>query len=288
MNVKHLVIGSGGLQGLTCIGALHRIGQLDGLMSVTGTSIGSVIAALVATRMTAEQMMTFCLKIDFPNVFKWHGATGAFAQRCVVDRTLIREQLENIFEEILETRSPDFEFLFAKSKIHLAIVATCMNTRSPTVFSHETHPSVKIIDAIFASSALPFIFSPVVINGFYYIDGAVSTPLPVDICISKWSKLLNTEIGEKILVIDPSVNEIDSIDKIDSYTEYVGSILKIILQKTCAPKEIEDRHRPHVVTLKIDTGYTLLDMHFSLAEIELVLRKGFDAAKTLCDDHYLS
>ena len=50
-------------------------------------------------------------------------------------------------------------------------------------FNHKTHANMKVIDAVYASSTLPFIFQPFWYEDSYYLDGGLLNNYPLDICI---------------------------------------------------------------------------------------------------------
>ena len=49
--------------------------------------------------------------------------------------------------------------------------------------SYKTHPDWRLVDAVYASSAIPIIFSPFIKNSKCYCDGAMLLNYPLDKCI---------------------------------------------------------------------------------------------------------
>ena len=62
-------------------------------------------------------------------------------------------------------------------KIHIA--AFCLNTSKTEYFSVDTHPDMKVIDAVCMSIAIPLVFECGKYNGKTYIDGGVAEEIPL-------------------------------------------------------------------------------------------------------------
>ena len=59
------------------------------------------------------------------------------------------------------------------------ISAFCMNTSETVYFSKDTHPDMKVIDAVCMSMAVPFIFACGKYNGETYVDGGMKEEYPL-------------------------------------------------------------------------------------------------------------
>jgi len=182
-----VVIGSGSVKcaaALGLINALNRAGiAIDMLV---GCSAGCLYATLIAAgRTTAEAAdMTrvlwtssiagqhdrlAVLRAMFPKLL---GFTARFGLR---DDRLIMQRLRTAFGD---SRIEDMQI-----PLHLA--ATDFATGNQAVFS-----SGRAIDAIRASIAVPFLFSPWSIDGRLYLDGYMSDPLPVGVAIREGAEVI--------------------------------------------------------------------------------------------------
>jgi len=83
-------------------------------------------------------------------------------------------------------RTNDFRELSRK----LFLVATNLDTGASVTFGPHHHAHVPISRAIEASSALPGLFPPVVIDGEYYVDGALNKTLHASVALDEGVKLL--------------------------------------------------------------------------------------------------
>ena len=87
----------------------------------------------------------------------------------LVDLKPIREKFVELFES-------DLTFLDIEKKIYIS--AFCVNTSKTVYFSKDTHPDMKVIDALCMSIAIPFIFSSYRYDGMVYVDGGTLETLP--------------------------------------------------------------------------------------------------------------
>jgi predicted acylesterase/phospholipase RssA len=83
-------------------------------------------------------------------------------------------------------RTNDFRQLHRK----LYLVATNLDTGASVVFGAPGHDHVPISRAIGASSALPGLFPPVVIDGEHYVDGALNKTLHASLALDEGVRLL--------------------------------------------------------------------------------------------------
>ncbi len=79
---------------------------------------------------------------------------------------------------------------FRKLKHKLFLVATNLDTGASVTFGPGQHEHVPISRAIEASSALPGLFPPVVINGAHYVDGALNKTLHASVALDEGVQLL--------------------------------------------------------------------------------------------------
>ncbi len=79
---------------------------------------------------------------------------------------------------------------FRKLQRKLFLVATNLDTGNSVTFGPHQHADVPISRAIQASSALPGLFPPVVIDGEHYVDGALNKTLHASVALDEGIELL--------------------------------------------------------------------------------------------------
>ena len=157
--VLGLALGSGGAKGMAHLGALKAFAE-EGLSFsvVTGTSIGSIVGALLAKGYSWADMVSVVDSVD----------RGAFAKnlRPFSDLALIEAFLEQYLEGDISSLALPF-----------ACCATDGATNEGVVLREG-----KIARALTASSAIPPFFRGVDWGDKKLYDGAFSNAIPADVC----------------------------------------------------------------------------------------------------------
>lgn len=169
-----LALGGGGARGLSHITVLDVIEELGlPIACVSGTSIGSIIGWGVASGLSAKAMRDFLLETS---------AAKEVAARAWTMRPKGWNEFSKWFELQLDPHAVLDAFLpdglaqsFDQLAIPLAVVATDYYGWHARVIS--TGP---VAPAVAASIAIPFVFSPVILDGRVHVDGGVVNPLPTD------------------------------------------------------------------------------------------------------------
>ena len=190
MKYKALCFSGGAIRGFLHLGALHELKIQDKLdvKEVSGNSIGSLFASIVAMGIDINEIMTLVFdldinvsdKLDFINFFNTKGLYSS-------------QQMRNICEQIVSLKynyNITFKELYKDTGIKLNIVATNIDTYTETIFNHIKFPEISILDAIIASMSIPLIFPPVEIDGKRYVDGFLVNDLPYQILEDKENMLI--------------------------------------------------------------------------------------------------
>ena len=152
------------------IGSLKALeSKLVDVKEISGSSAGSIIALFLALGMSVDEILNISLSLDIPKFVKLR--IGSFFNKFgFVD-------LEPIREKLVEVCGCDPTFEELDMKIYVS--AYCLNTSTTEYFSRDTHPDMKVIDAVCMSMAIPLIFSCGKYHGKTYIDGATQEQYPV-------------------------------------------------------------------------------------------------------------
>jgi NTE family protein len=164
-----LVLSGGSARGFAHVGVIKVLEQ-NGLRPdiIVGTSAGSIVGALYASGLTAPELGAAVAQMD-NSVFTDFVVPGlGFLPG---EMGFVRgEKLHRFIDAQLKThRIEDFPIRFAA-------VATELATGNVTAFN-----SGDAGLAVVASSAVPGVITPVVIDRRYYGDGQIASPLPVGV-----------------------------------------------------------------------------------------------------------
>ncbi|TMS57485.1 patatin-like phospholipase family protein [Imbroritus primus] len=160
-----LALGGGAARGFAHIGVIKAL-EAQGIHPalVTGTSAGSVVAALYASGMDGFEMNALALKMDEAVIADW---ALPFGSR--FGGWLKGEALQRYVNQLVHHRTID------NMKLPLGIVATELKSGTPIVFRRgNTGQAVR------ASCSIPGVFQPVSIAGKQYVDGGLVAPVPTE------------------------------------------------------------------------------------------------------------
>jgi len=152
------------------IGSLKALeSKLIDVKEISGSSAGSILALLLALGMSVDEILEVSLSLNIPDFVKLR--IGSFFNKFgFVDLGPIREKL-------VEVCGCDPTFSELEMKIYVS--AYCLNSSSTEYFSKDTHPDMKVIDAVCMSMAIPLIFACGKYEGKTYIDGGTQEQYPM-------------------------------------------------------------------------------------------------------------
>jgi NTE family protein len=159
-----LVLGAGAARGFAHVGVIKAL-ESQGIKPdlVVGSSAGSVIAALLASGATGNEINRLALNLDEATIADWGlpfaGRFGGLIKGDALQNMVNREVQNKTIEQM---------------RIPLGIVATDLQSGKGILFrSGNTGLAVR------ASCSVPGVFQPAVISGKEYVDGGLVAPVPV-------------------------------------------------------------------------------------------------------------
>jgi len=159
-----LALGAGAARGFAHVGVIKAL-ESQGIRPdvVVGSSAGSLIAALLASGATGNEINRLALNLDEATLADWGlpfaGRFGGLIRGDALQNMVNREVQNKTIEQM---------------RIPLGIVATDLQSGKGILFrSGNTGLAVR------ASCSVPGVFQPAVISGKEYVDGGLVAPVPV-------------------------------------------------------------------------------------------------------------
>jgi predicted acylesterase/phospholipase RssA/CRP-like cAMP-binding protein len=172
-----LVLGGGGARGFAHLGVLRALAEAGVPIDwVGGTSVGAIIAALVAQRLSPAEAFARC-KEHFSSL-----RDPTLPVVALLAGRRIRAKLERVFG--------------AGSIEDLPLPYLCVSTNLSRA-AQSVHERGPLVRAIRASIALPGVLPPVNLGEDLHVDGGLVNNLPIDVMAAK------PEIGT-VLAVDVS------------------------------------------------------------------------------------
>jgi NTE family protein len=168
-----LVLGGGGLKGLAHLGALRAL-RTRGFepAGILGTSIGALVGACVAGGRDLDELFDVASglsRTDIARVQRRAVWVRGFRAEALFRAEPLREYMAGILPregwEGLEVR-------FQANAVELGSART-------EWFGIGARTDVSLLDAVYASTALPVFYPPIRLPGGIYVDGGVEYTLPL-------------------------------------------------------------------------------------------------------------
>lgn len=150
-------------------GSLACLHEHTQITEVAGTSGGSLVAAIYAANPSIEHMVDIMTDVDTQKLLSFNFSALWHMGICK------GKELERHARSVLG------DITFGRLNIPLSITCTNLNTGEPTYFSTFKTPQVRVVDAIRASCAVPFVFTPHKIDNVFYVDGGLVNNIPVNV-----------------------------------------------------------------------------------------------------------
>jgi NTE family protein len=186
-----LALGGGAARGFAHVGVISVLEQA-GLIPdlVVGTSAGSLVGALYASGMNAKALTELSRNMDEVALGDWN--LGA--------RSLLKgEALQGLVNQAVKGRKIE-----SFPKPYAAVATDLFNGSMKVFLSGDAGLAVR------ASSSVPSVFAPVTIDGRDFVDGGLSSPIPVSVCRALGAKfVLAVDISAK-----PSFQATDTLGQV--------------------------------------------------------------------------
>ena len=217
-NKTALVISGGGVLGVSEVGSLRRLHELNALgeiESVTGSSVGSIIATAIACGAPIDYMEKTMFEMNLPK-FKDNDCfikdIFQLLKKWGLNKT---KEIKKLAEKVLSDfahKDVTFEELYISTGIHLTITVLSMNYEKTLYYDYINTPKEKISDTIVKSSSIP-LFYEAIFEGKgkgkqSYVDGATVNSYPMNVP-KKQGYSLDNILGLK-LISEEDINHIDN------------------------------------------------------------------------------
>jgi NTE family protein len=166
---------------------------------IVGTSIGALVGALASSGMPWEEMCEHALAVTRDDIVRLN-RRAAWINGIRQPSVFKGEALMDFFEELLPNDGWD------ALSIPVLINAVDLEDGSTEWFGPGARTDISLLEAVYASSALPVFYPPFQTNGHAYVDGGSAHPLAL--------QRAEDEGATGIIGIDPGAGETGDVDKV--------------------------------------------------------------------------
>lgn len=188
-----LVLSGGGSKGIAHAGVLQYLQEQNIKPTcIAGSSAGAIVGAMYAFGKQPEEILDF-----FKSIYFFHWKHFTFKKAGIVDSDSFKHYFHEIFGDIE----------LGELDIPMYITATDMVKGKLKIFSSDT----KVVDAILASTAVPGMISPYVINGELFSDGGILNHFPADLLVGKCESIVGVYVSPLQNMEAKNLNSIKSV-----------------------------------------------------------------------------
>lgn len=163
-----IAFGGGGARGAAHVGVmmeLKRLGIKPDL--VTGTSIGGLVAAMVASGISTDDMAAFFEEISLTHLYSLPTSIPALSHN---------SKLQRIIRQTLQAET------FADLELPLAVVTVDLISRKEMILDEG-----DLLSAVLATMSIPVLLPPIERDGLILIDGGILNNVPFDVARARGS-----------------------------------------------------------------------------------------------------
>lgn len=181
---KYLAYSGGSVKGIAHIGATKRLVEANlidfkKLKAVAGASAGALFSVLIVAGFSIDEIWDFMYNsLDLSKMVNID--PFLFLTQCGIESG---QKIYDLYSQILEVKTgikkTNFQQLYEVSKIHLIIVGTSLTAKKAIYYDHINTPTFEVALALRISISMPGFFTPIVIDGEKYIDGAILDHFPL-------------------------------------------------------------------------------------------------------------
>ncbi|HEX9309941.1 MAG TPA: patatin-like phospholipase family protein [Gemmatimonadaceae bacterium] len=263
-----LVLGGGGLKGFAHIGVFRALQEMGIEPTVVaGTSIGALIGAAYARGMDVTEMADRARALKRRDLFRVN-RMGILLERQHSPAIYLDEPLRNVVRGVVTEKR------FDQLKRKLLVNTVDIERGSQVVWGLPGLRNVSVVDAVYASCALPGFYPPGMIEGRLCVDGGVIDNLPVSIAGRGMDAVIAVDTGSSDL--EPE-NDIATAGFASIYMRAATTMMHAL---QLAP--FSTWTRPPMILIRPKVNHI---GWFSFAHTDELLEAGYIAAMDACK-HY--
>lgn len=193
--IKNLVLSGGAYLGLIQFGVLKQL-QASGFYNIKniekiyGTSIGGFIGAMLCLKININDLTENFTDRPWQNLLKFNPSilSDFYLKKGIINKSICKKATHNLLESVDLSCDITLQELYDYSNIELHLYTTSLNDFCLKDISYKSHPNMLLLDAIYITCSIPYIFQPLEIDGETYVDGGLLCNYPIQRCLETNNK----------------------------------------------------------------------------------------------------
>lgn len=263
---KILVISGGGIKGMSFIGALKALDNysiLKDIETFVGTSVGALIILFYVIGYSIDEIFEFIKYFDVTKMSSIDNLHTIITSFGFDNGKKIEIILTKIFKSKNINPNITFNELFIMTKKEIIITSVCINNMNVVYMSHKSHPNMSVGLAIRMAISIPILFTPILFENKYYIDGGCIDNYPIG--------LFKDKLDEVIGLYVETNNRI--VENIETIEDYIYQLLQCISKGLS--NNILTGYEKSTISISID-WIPLIDINMDIEDKIKLFSKGYD------------
>ena len=287
-----LVCKGGGVKGIALVGALLYFEECGYIWKkVAGTSVGAIVASLVAVGYTAKEIYDIMLKIDYrefadKNTLQSIPLIGPPISLFYSKGIHAGDYVENFLSEKFEQKGKKyFKDIYENGESKLKVIASDVTRHKLVVLpddlvEYNINPmEFEIAKAVRMSLSIPFFFEPVILNKkgnpSYIVDGGLLSNFPIWIF----------DVSDRPRWPTFGLNLYDNVQNSNSNPHGLISYLMDVIETSLSTsEEIYFKDCDCVRIVNIPTlGISTINFDITKEEMTSLFNSGYNSAKSFLE-----
>lgn len=231
--IEHLVINGGGPTGLLSYSSLktvieHGIVNMNNIKTIYGTSIGAIIGVFFSLKYDLKTLDDYLIKRPWDTVIKIKPEDffEFFYRKSILSFNFPELVLQPLLEAKDLSMNITMKEFYEFSNIEHHFFAVELNSLKTIDINYKTFPDLTLIKALEMTSAFPFLFKPIFMEGKCYIDGGFINNYPLNNCIKDNNCPLENILGVRNIYKEEEKNIEENTNFIQYFQQVLGIIVK--------------------------------------------------------------
>ena len=270
-DIDYLSFSGAGTQGAAYLGLISAFEEHTDfdkkrkkIKGFAGTSVGSLCALCLLIGLRSTELIELLAPIvsSFDNIAPVLDISLLISNYGFDSGDTIKKSIRQVLSKAGLSEDITLKHLNLFFPAEFICVTTNMTTMDHEFISCETYPYLQVVDAVFMSMCVPFLFAPAKVNNTLYVDGALTMNTPQ--CFDNCRTLC--------VLVDAEINK-----SISNWPAYIHRLFvaRMVNQK----KILEEYGYLHEIKIgmnKIDTD--VIDLHINTSTVKRLILQGYICA----------
>ena len=184
-NISKLLICGGGFKFFYLYGAIKYLDEINILQNITeyiGVSAGGLLCTLFSIGYTPKDIELFILEFNFEKLLDPH--LDSLLEKKGLDNGEIKKvAIQQFFTKKDIDPEITFKQLYELTNKKINFIAANLTLNKLEILNYETYPDMEVWKGLLITTALPFLYEPVIHNEQFLADGGLFDNYPIELFI---------------------------------------------------------------------------------------------------------